>query len=268
MTSYLPSWWKSVAVCTLFVLATGGRAAAQTADLTLFVGRAFPTYDERFTLRPPAPTLPGLEVDVVRSPELKADGGAVFGGALAVEWGIFALEGRLDATNVGLEFTGARYDIRVTQPPFQGQAASIIVSEGRFDADTIALLSANVRLRTPGPVGLVASGGLSYLPGITVTGVVPLSVDTPGLPAFPPVDAGLRIRAVAGESDDQWGVNGGLGLRFGGRVAVIGEVRAFYFPVHELRFEVDGDLGLLDGLDPIRFSPVFVNAQVGVNFRF
>jgi hypothetical protein len=272
MTPSLSSWRISLAAAAFVVLAASGNAAAQTVDLTLFVGRAFPTYDERFTLRPPAPTLPGVEVDVVRSPELQADGGPVFGGALAVEWGIFGIEGRLDATNVGLEFTGARYDLRGTQPPFQGQTASIIVSEGRFDADTIALLSANVRLRTPGPVGLVASGGLSYLPGITVTGVVPLSVEAPGVPAFPPVDAGLRIRAVAGEADDQWGVNGGLGLRFGGRVAVIGEVRAFYFPVHELRFDVDGDLGLfddlLDDLDPIRFSPVFVNAQVGVSFRF
>jgi hypothetical protein len=271
MTSSLSSLWKSLALSVLFVLAGSGRAAAQHADLTLFFGRAFPTYDERLTLRPPAPTLPGVEVDPVRSPELRADGGPVFGGALAVEWGVFGIEGRVDATNVGLEFTGARYDLRGTQPPFDGQTASIIVSEGRFDADTIALLSANVRIRTPGPVGLVASGGLSYLPGITITGVVPISVEVPGFP-LPPVDAGLRIRAVTGESDDQWGVNGGLGLRFGDRVALIGEVRAFYFPVHELRFDVDGDLGLfddvLDELDPIRFSPVFVNAQVGVTFRF
>src|SRR5262245_53684824 len=189
----------TLAVAARIVLAAHGRASAQNVDFTFFVGRAFPTYDERLTLRPPAPTLPGVDVDVVRSPELKADGGPVFGGALAVEWGIFGIEGRLDATNVGLEFTGARYDLRGTVPPFDGQTASVIVSPGRFDADTIALLSANARIRTPGPVGLVASGGLSYLPGITVTGAVPLTVEVPGLPVFPPVDANVRIRAVAGE---------------------------------------------------------------------
>jgi hypothetical protein len=261
----------TLVVSAVMVLAGNGRAAAQSLDVTFFFGKAFPTYDERLTLRPPAPSLPGVDVNVVGSPELRADGGAVFGGAVAVEWGILGIEGRLDATNVGLDFTGARYDLRGTQPPFTGQTASIIVADGRFDADTIPLLSANLRLRTPGPVGLVASGGLSYLPGITVTGAVPIAVEVPGL-SLPPVDARLRIRAITGETDHQWGVNGGLGLRFGGRVAVLGEVRAFYFPQHELRFDVDGDLGLfddlLDGLDPIRFSPVFVNAQVGVTFRF
>jgi hypothetical protein len=40
--------------------------------------------------------------------------------ALAFEWGVLGLEGRLDATDVGLEFTGARYDLRGTQPPFEG----------------------------------------------------------------------------------------------------------------------------------------------------
>lgn len=261
-----------LAVSALLLLAGSDRAAAQTGDVTFFFGRAFPTYDERLTLRPPSPTLPGVDVDVVGSPELRADGGPVFGGALAIEWGILGIEGRIDATDVGLEFTGARYDLRGTEPPFDGQTASIIIADGRFDADTIPLLSANLRLRTPGPVALVVSGGLSYLPGITVTGAVPIAVEVPGFPTSPPVDASLRIRAVTGESDHKWGANGGIGLRFGGRVAVIGEVRAFYFPVHELRFDVDGDLGLfddlLDDLDPIRFSPVFVNAQAGVTFRF
>ena len=258
-------------VSALVVLMGTGRAAAQTVDFTFFLGRAFPTYDERLTLTPPTPSLPGFDVSVVGSPVLEADGGPVFGGALAVEWGVFGIEGRLDATDVGLEFSGARYNIRGTQPPFDNLAASLTIADGRFDADTIALLSANARLRTPGPVGLVVSGGLSYLPGITVTGSVPVSLDISSVPALPQFDARLRLRAVAG-SDDHWGVNGGAGLRFGGRVAVIGEVRVFYFPTHELRFDVENELEvfqeLLDNLEPIRFEPVFVNAQVGVTFRF
>ena len=262
----------TLAMSALVVLAGSGRAAAQTVDLTFFLGRAFPTYDERLTLRPPAPSLPGADVTVVGSPVLEADGGPVFGGALAVEWGVIGIEGRLDATDVGLQFTGARYDFRGTQPPFENLSASLTIADGRFDAETIGLVSANLRLRTPGPVGLVVSGGLSYLPGITVNGTVPVSLSVPGLPAVPGLDARLTLRAVPGQSDHQWGVNGGAGLRVGGRVAFTGEVRAFYFRSHELRFEAINDIDifedLLDGLEPIRFDPIFVNAQVGVTFRF
>jgi hypothetical protein len=262
----------AVSCAVVAVLGHVGPAAAQGFDVTVFVGRAFPIYDERLTLRPPAPTVPGVDITVVGSPLIEADGGPVFGGALAFEWGIFGIEGRLDATNAGLELTGARYDLRGTQPPLEGLTASITVSDGRFDADPIMLLSANARIRSPGPVALVASGGLSYLPDLTVTGTLPLRVEIPGIPIPPDFDPRLTLRAVPGQSDHRWGVNGGAGLRIGGRVALMGEVRIFYFKEHELRFDVQNDFGVLDellaSLEPVRFDPVFVNAQVGVTFKF
>jgi hypothetical protein len=50
------------------------------------------------------------------------------------------------------------------------------------------------------------------------------------------------------------------------------KVGVFYFRGYELRFETGDGLELLDellaGLAPVRFDPVFVNAQVGVTFRF
>jgi hypothetical protein len=260
--------------CALFVFVagSGADAAAQGFDLTFFIGRAFPIYDERLTLRPPTPTVPGVDISVVGSPLMEADGGPVFGGALAFEWGILGLEGRVDATDVGFDLTGAGYDLRGTQPPFEGLTASITVLDGRFDADRIALLSANLRIRTPGPVGLVASGGLSYLPDINVTGSIPLRVEVPGLPAPPDFNPRLTLRAVPGQSDHRWGVNGGAGLRIGGRVALIGEVRVFYFREYELRFEAENSPEILDellaSLAPVRFEPVFVNAQAGVTIRF
>jgi hypothetical protein len=261
-----------VAACALMVLAGSGRAAAQGVDFTFFIGRAFPVYDERLALRPPTPTVPGADVTVTGSPLIEADGGPVVGGALAFEWGILGLEGRLDATDLALDLTGARYDVRATQPPFTGLTGSITVSDGRFDADPIMLLSANARLRTPGPVALVVSGGLSFLPELAVTGTVPLRVEIPGLPVPPGFEPELTLRAVPGQSDHRWGVNGGAGLRIGGRVALMGEIRAFYFREHELRFDVDNDLGILDALldrlASVRFDPVFVNAQAGVTFRF
>ncbi len=261
------------AICAVVViLAIDGPAAAQDFDVTLFVGAAFPTYDERLTLRPPTPTVPGVDVTVVGSPLIKGDGGAVFGGAVALEFGVFGIEGRLDATEVGFEFTGARYDLRGTQPPLDGLTASVTVFDGSFDADRIGLLSMNARIRTPGPVALIVSGGLSFLPDLSVTGSVPLRVEVPGVPLPPTIDPELTLRAVPGQSEHRWGVNGGAGLRIGGRVALMGEVRVFYFREYELRFATESGLEIFDevvaGLAPVRFDPVFINAQAGVTFRF
>jgi hypothetical protein len=265
--------WIPRAVCVVTVLlGLGGRADAQGVDLTFFVGRAFPIHDERLTLRPSTPTVPGVDISVVGSPLIEADGGPVFGGALAFEFGVLGIEGRLDATEVGLKFTGARYNLRGTEPPFDGVTASITIADGRFDADRIPLLSVNARLHTPGPVALIVSGGLSYLSDLSVSGSIPLRVEVPGSPSPPGLDPRLTLVAVPGESDHRWGVNGGAGLRFGGRVALIGEVRVFYFREYELRFQADNGSDILDellaGLPSVRFDPVFVNAQVGVTFRF
>lgn len=246
-------------------------AAAQGIDLTVFAGLAYPLYDERLTVRAGAFSIPGVEVISASSAQLKGDGGAVFGAALAFELGIVGIEGRVDSMAVGIDFTGARYDLRGTAFPFQGVTASIVASPGRFDADRINVVSVNARLRTPGRTGIVASGGLSYLPDISVRGSVPLSVEAPQLPPLG-ITAGLTLRATPGQTGHRFGVNGGAGIRIGGRVGLVGEVRAFYFREYELRFGTTSGPQLLDDLlaeaDPVRFDPVFVNAQVGLSFRF
>jgi hypothetical protein len=212
------------AVCAVsLLLGSGERAEAQGFDLTFFVGRAFPTYDERLTLRPSTPALPGVDISVQGSPLIEADGGPVFGGALAFEFGVLGIEGRLDATDVGLAITGARYNLRGTRPPLDGLTASITVSDGQLDADRIPLLSVNARIRTPGSVALVASGGLTYLSSISVTGSIPVRLEIPGVPLPPSFAPRLTLRAVPGQSEHRWGVNGGAGLRIGGRVALMGE---------------------------------------------
>ena len=260
-----------VSIALVILAATAPRVAAQGIDFTVFAGLAYPLYDERLTLRPGALSIPGVEVTNVVNPELQGDGGAVLGAALAFELGIIGIEGRIDSVDAGIEFTGARYDLRGTAFPFQGVTAGIVANAGRFDADRLSIFSVNARLRTPGPIGLVASGGLSYLPDITVSGSVPLAVDSPQLPPLG-FNAGLTLRATPGQTGHRFGVNGGVGLRVGGRVGLIGEVRAFYFREYELRFGTTNGPELLDDLlaeaDPVRFEPVFVNAQVGLSFRF
>ena len=261
-----------LALCAAAAVLTAPLCAhAQGVDVTFFGGLAYPLYDERLTLSPGDPSIPGVEVTSLSTPVLSADGGAVVGGAVALEFGMLALEGRLDSVEAGFEFSGARYDLRGTAFPFQGLTASIVASPGRFDAERISLLSLNARIRTPGPIGIVASGGLSYLPDIDVSGSVPLIVDAPGLPALG-IDAALTLRGTPQQSEHRFGVNGGAGLRIGGRVALLAEVRGFYFREYELRFGTADGPELLDELlaeaEPVRFSPVFVNAQVGVTFRF
>lgn len=248
-------------------------ARAQGVDFTFFLGRAFPVYDDRLTLRASVPSLPGVEITSSDILEISTDGGLVFGGAVGFELGILALEGRLDATQVGFDSTSARYDLRATQAPFTGLTGSVTFGAGRFDAERLYLLSGNVRLRTPGPVSLVASGGVSLLPDITITGSAPLSLELAGLPLTPGFDPRLRLRGAPGESQHRVGVNGGAGLRIGGgRLALMAEARVFYFREYELRFAVDDTPGfiasLLNSIDPVRFEPVIVNAQVGLVVKF
>lgn len=255
------------------VVAVPAQAFAGQVDLTLFLGRAYPVYDERLLIRPSTPSLPGVDVTVSGDPVIRADGGLVLGGALAFELGVFGIEGRVDGTEVGLDFSGARYDLRATQPPFTGLTGSVTLGGGSFDIQRFYLLSANVRLRTPGPIGIVVSGGLSVLPDLTTSGAIPVSVDIAGLTVLQGAAPRLRLRAAPGESGHRIGLNGGAGLRIGGdRVALMAEVRGFYFRAYELRFELedapDFVEALLENVDAIRFQPIIVNAQAGLVFKF
>lgn len=264
---------RIIGLAVVGCLALAPQAYAGQIDLTLFLGRAYPIYDERLTIRPSAPSLPGVDISVPVEPVIRADGGPVVGGALAFEVGVIGVEARVDGTDVGFEFSGARYDLRATQAPFTGLSGSITLGNGRFDARRLYLVSGNVRLRTPGPIGLVASGGLSLLPDVTITGSVPVNLDIAGLTLLQGAAPRLHLRAAPGESEHRIGVNGGGGLRLGGdRVALLVEVRGFYFREYDLRFEVEGapDFAarLLETTDAIRFRPVIVNGQAGLVFKF
>ena len=261
----------TVAVLTSFALVP--EAFARQVDVTFFLGRAYPIYDERLTIRPSAPSLPGVDVNVAGNPVISADGGLVLGAALGFELGVLGIEGRIDGTEVGLDFSGARYDLRATQPPFTGLTGNITLGSGRFDVRRFYLLSGNVRLRTPGPIGIVVSGGLSVLPDLTTGGSVPVSVNIAGLSVLQGVTPQIRLRAAPDESEHRVGINGGAGLRLGSdRLALMAEVRAFYFRDYELRFDIndapDFVATLLENVDAVRFKPVIVNGQAGLVFKF
>ena len=261
------------ALVLLLSLALPPEATARQLDLTVFLGRAYPIYDERLTIRPSSPSLPGVDVTVTGDPLIRADGGLVLGAAIALEAGVIGIEARVDGTQVGFEFSGARYDLRARQAPFSGLAGNVTLGDGRFDASRFYLVSGNLRLRTPGPVGLVVSGGLSLLPDVTISGTVPVALNIAGLTVLQGAAPRLALRAAPGESGHRVGVNGGAGLRFGGdRLALMMEVRGFYFRDYELRFEIDDApefvASLVEGADGIRFRPIIVNGQAGLVFKF
>jgi hypothetical protein len=207
-------------VAVTLVLAAARHAEAQRLDLTLFTGLVYPTYEERLALPAGSLSIPGVEVTSTTTPELRGKGGAVLGAALAFELGVLGLEGRLDSMDAGIDFTGARLDLRGTGFPFENFTASVIGSPGRFDADRLS----------------------------------------------------VTLRATPASAGDRLGLNGGAGLRIGGRVALTAEARVFYFREYELRFGTVAGPALIDALlaeaDAIVFDPVFVNAQVGISFRF
>lgn len=274
MRSTNSSWPRLVPCAIVLALCSAVVPEAHgQVEFTVFLGRAYPVHDERLAIRPSTPSLPGVDITTAGDPVIHADGGLVLGAAIVFELGIVGLEARLDSTDIGFDLNGARYDVRATQGPFAGLTGSITVGDGRFDANRLHLLSGNVRLRTPGPIGLAVSGGLSLLPDVTITGAAPITVQIAGLPALPGFQPQLRLLAAPGQSEHRVGVNGGAGLRLGaGRVALMAEVRGFYFREYHLRLDPEAApefvRTLLDSSDRIRFRPVIVNANAGLVFRF
>jgi hypothetical protein len=262
----------SIITCVAALAIAPAPARAQGGDLTLFIGTAYPLDRERFTLRPSTPSIPGADVTVVGDPALRAGGGLVVGGAAAFEVGVLGIEGRLDTMTLAFDLTGARYDLRGNAPPFQGVTAAVTIGDGELDSNRIKVLSINARVRTPGLVSLVVSGGFSLLPDVEFEGTVPVAVQAFGIPVSSD-RLPLRLAVSSGESDRRYGINGGAGLRIGGRhVAVIGEVRAFYFKDYELTFAADNAPGLVSDLlrqiPAVTFDPIIVNAQAGLVLRF
>jgi len=247
-------------------------ARAQGGDVTLFLGTAYPLDRERFTLRPSTPSIPGADVTVTGDPALRAGGGLVVGGAAAVELGVLGIEGRLDTMTLTFDLSGARYELRGNAPPFQGLTAAVTIGDGELDSNRIKIFSINARLRTPGLVSLVASGGFSYLPDVAFEGTVPIAVQAFGIPVSSDRTR-LRLAVSRGDSTHRYGINGGAGLRIGGpHLAVIGEVRAFYFKDYELRFDAGNAPAiasdLLQQIPAITFDPIIVNANAGLVLRF
>jgi hypothetical protein len=253
-------------------IASASPVRADGWDVSLFGGIAYPTYEQQFTVRPPTiPPLPGFIIQPSGDLVIDAKGGPVFGAAVCGEVGIIGIEARFDSTAIDLRTGGLTYTLSNNTPPLPPLTGSVAIDPGPLQTDRLSLLSLNLRLRTPGPISIFASGGFSYLPDFRVTGTTPVRLTVDGFPALDETTT-FGLRVSPSESSHRFGVNAGGGLRFkiAPGVSVFGEGRVFYFKEYELAIEVGNrDLSdLVGGVEPLRFRPVVVNAVGGLTFSF
>jgi hypothetical protein len=220
--------------------------------------------------------------------QLEAKGGLSFGAALAWEFaGPLGLEARLDSTDVDVRTTGASYRVEVDLPaPFPDVSSDLDLGTGTVDVERIRPLSLNLRLRSPGRVGVVASGGISYLPALRASATQTIGLGATGVDAFLQrlnvATLTLRAEALPDEADEgRWGGNLGLGARIAlaPRVALNLEARGFLFQKQTLTWR-RADARPLNALEesllaeverrlgPVEFNPTFFQATAGLTLTF
>jgi hypothetical protein len=265
---------RAAALALALLPATGG---AGDLELSGGVGPSLPFYNQSFQYSPPAvPPLPGFGVEQVGEFRFDASGGVSFGAGLAWQFaGRLGVELRVDSGAIDVKQEGARFRVSVRPPAPLPPLAFDVETQGQVALDRLLPVSLNLRYRGAGRVGLLASGGVSYLPSLDFVVTQELGLGAIGgvggieLPTLP-LEAG-------GQIDGFWGVNAGLGVRFRLSDAVSANVegRAFFFGERELEWKIDrfpitpglGEL-LRQQLDPVRFTPGFFQATAGLSVRF
>jgi len=277
-------------VVALAALLPTAASAEGNLEVTGYLGTSFPFYSQSFTYSPGPVSLsiPGLTITQEGVFKMDGSGGLVLSGGVAYYFGgVIGIEGRLDTVKLNVDTTGAKYDVRLTLPGLpQPFTASLDLGTGTADLSTLKPWSLNLKLRTPGPVRLFVSGGVSRLPALEFTvnqniglGATALNVITSKL------DVGtvrLKGALVPQEGESRWGANagGGLQLGLGPRVALVAEARFFYFgertydwsAVPTDRFLAGLEQRLLDAtkqrLPAVKFKPQFFQATGGVSISF
>jgi hypothetical protein len=251
--------------------------SAEDFELSGWVGPSLPFYSQSFQYQPPpVPPFPGFGVEQMGEFQFDASGGVSFGVGLAWQFaGPLGVELRVDSGAIDVAQEGASFRVTVRPPSPLPSLSFDVDTQGTIALDRLLPVSLNLRYRGGGRVGVVASGGLSYLPGMDFVVTQELGIGAIGgiggieLPTLP-LEAG-------GQIDGFWGVNAGLGvrIRLSDRVSANVEGRGVFFGERELewtieRFPVSPEIGeaLREQLDPIRFTPGFFQATAGLSVRF
>jgi hypothetical protein len=273
-------------VLALAVLAASVVGGAAELELTGYGGYTFPFYSQTFEYQPGPVTvpIPGVTIEQRGSFAFEASGGPAFGGGATfyVTEG-FGFEVRYDRADITVDTKASTYTVRVGLPaPFDPVLADLELARGTADLKAADPLSINLKIRTPGSVRFVVSGGVSRLGDLefTVEQTVGLGVIALDLQESNVQVGTIRVRGTA-IAESSWGGNFGLGLQIpiGEHAALVLEGRGFYFPKRTVEWEpvVDRPLSaielallerLQDALPTVEFEPWWAQASAGFSIRF
>ncbi len=266
-------------------------AAGSEVEIGGFAGYTFPFYSQTFKYDPGPVVLtddiPGLTITQSGSFDLKASSGPVFGGSVALfPVDPVGFELRFDSADLSVKTQSPTFHVHATMPsPLPPVDANVSLKASQADLKAANTFSLNLKLRSPGETRVYLSGGLSYLPdlGFSMQQQVALGVTAVNLIVsnLEVSTITLRARRKPGDPKSHWGGNAGLGFRvpLGEHGGLVLEGRGFYFPKQTLQWEgvIDTPLGdvqkqylqrLLDRLDSVEFKPWWVQATIGVCYRF
>ena len=265
----------------LFLTLTAGFVAAPASagdfELAAQVGRALPFYSQSFAFDPGDLLPPDYPVETSGGFDLELGGGLTVSGA--VTWRFsdsLGLEARVDTAKVDLQVDGGqvRTDLGDLIPGLPSIPISANLS-GETSIGRLVPVSLNLQFVTGEKVQFVASGGLSYIPSVTVAATIDIGLVLDDIPGLPPVTLSDLGVSAAATLDGGFGGNLGAGLRVpvGPHVYLIFDARAFGFPKRELQWGSSGDSSPIEdalaaALDPIEFEYGFFQATGGLVFTF
>lgn len=269
------------------LLAIPSLAAAGGVELAGFAGYTFPFYSQTFNYDPGPITvpIPGVAIQQSGAFQLNASGGLAAGGSLTLYPAeAIGIEFRIDSASVKVESQPATFDVNVTLPaPLDPLKSQLVLDAGTVELNSGKPLSLNLKLRTTGSTKLFASGGVSKLGdmafslrqplaiGVTVVNLVTQNLEIPT----------IELKATPTSTGSSWGGNLGIGVQIplGEHGGLLLEARGFYFPTQTIDWEpvIEEPLGpvasqllnrVLDSLDTVEFKPWWVQATIGVSYRF
>jgi hypothetical protein len=265
-------------------------AAGGEIEIGGFAGYTFPFYSQKLTYDPGPVTvdIPGVTITQSSSFELKASGGPVFGGSI----GLFPVDAlgfelRFDRSDLTVKTKNPTYHVHATMPsPLAPVDRNLELTKGEADLNAANTFSLNLKVRSSGDTRVYLSGGLSHVSdlGFSMQQTVALGVSKVDLVQNNLEIATISLRAKRKPGDPKssnWGGNAGLGFRIplGEHGGLVIEGRGFLFPKQTFEWEgvIDTPLGnvekdylerLLGQLDPVEFKPWWLQATIGVCYRF
>ena len=267
----------------LLALIAGSATTPATAgdfELAVQVGRALPFYSQSFAFDPGDLLPPDYPVQTSGGFGLELNGGLTVSGALTWRFSeSLGLEARVDTAKVDLQVEGGQVstDLGDLIPGLPSIPISGDIS-GSAPIGRLVPLSLNLQFVAGENVQFVASGGLSYMPSVTIDVSVAAALgigEIPEIPGLPPItlpDLGVSAAATL---DSGFGANLGAGVRVpvGSKVALVFEARAFGFPKQKIGWDAGSESSPIEealaaALDPIEFQSGFFQATGGVVITF